>query len=1205
MKLKKLILAGFKSFADRTEFDFADGVSCIVGPNGCGKSNVVDAFKWVLGSQSPKSLRGTEMSDVIFNGCSTRRPAGMAEVSLVFDNADGMLSFEVGGEGRTTDEVAVTRRLYRDGNSEYLINKRSVRLRDLREMFMDTGVGVDAYSLIEQGRVEVFLQASQEDRRNIFDEAAGISKYKARKKEALRKLERVEQNLLRLTDILAEVEKRLRSIKVQAGKARNYQEHSERLKTLRSLHFLAQYHTLSQQRTALERQVHAATDTLSAIHAQIDRLESARAATEVEAVDQERAERELRGQIASVAGQITSREERIEMLRARIEELGDRIVESSRRAEELEAKVETVQRDAAAREGELQGLDEQIQQLASARDGARDEHAASQQVVAQLNDRLEDEKTGTIDLLRRTSQLHNEIHSHKVRGESLHGQRQRLTGRSAEVASMLERMAAEHGQLSAKLSDVRAVLADATQRLEDNRAQRTAASADEHRLQDELHSRREKRSAAQSRMQALREMQQRREGVADGVRRVLNPKNGPRIECIRGMLGDFVETDLEHARLVEAALAGIDQALVVDRLQDLQAAGEALNKLLGNGGAVEVFCLDRLGPLCEDFDPAQHPVLLHRLADAARVPAFLAPLMWRLLGRTFAIASLSDAPLAARLAPRGSRFVTPEGDVVEPDGRVRLHAAQKAAGIITRRSELSELQATVDVLNAEIADREQRMKSCRDEIRHLDDLQQKFRTAIYEANTERVSTETRLEQLHGRMEGLRREQPVIAADLQKIAADIESAAQAEHAARTKAQELEQLSVERQRETERLTAEIAQHRRKQDELAARLSDAKVALAQTEQKRVSLRDAAASLRRQAEQMLRDRETARSEVELNRQRRTDAETALTTAREEIEQLFIEQQRLEADAAEIEETRRGLQEKLEQIRGQLNEKRTAQDAAGGGLNASKLQLGETEVRVESLIARAADEMNMDLNALYPEYQHDEERDWAAVESEIADLRGKIERLGNVNLDAIAEQDELEKRRTFLAEQLEDIRNSQNQLSDLIRRINRESKEKFVATFDAVRANFQELFRKLFGGGRADVYLLDPEDVLESGIEVVARPPGKETRSISLLSGGEKTMTALALLFSIFRSRPSPVCLLDEVDAALDEANNQRFNRLIQEFVGTSQFLVITHAKRTMSMGSVLYGVTMQEPGVSKRISVRFEDSGENLDRELEPVEA
>jgi len=354
-----------------------------------------------------------------------------------------------------------------------------------------------------------------------------------------------------------------------------------------------------------------------------------------------------------------------------------------------------------------------------------------------------------------------------------------------------------------------------------------------------------------------------------------------------------------------------------------------------------------------------------------------------------------------------------------------------------------------------------------------------------------------------------------------------------------------------------------------------------------------------------MFRDIEANRNQIELDRQRRAEAQEGITQAQTQVEELYAQKQTLDAEAEEIEESRKGITEKLEEIRRLLGSRRSEHDQASESLNAVRVELGEADVRIENVITRASDEMQMDLVEKSETYEHDEQRDWQAVEEEIKDLKGKIERLGNVNLEAIAEQEELTKREEFLNTQLQDVQASQRQLDELIKRINKESRELFLKTFSTVRSNFQELFRKLFGGGRADMFLIDEDDVLESGIEIVARPPGKELRSISLLSGGEKTMTALALLFSIFRSRPSPFCLLDEVDAALDEANNERFNHLVAEFVDTSQFLVISHSKRTMSMANVLYGVTMQEPGVSKRISVKFEDSGTKLDEQLAPVGA
>jgi chromosome segregation protein len=431
-----------------------------------------------------------------------------------------------------------------------------------------------------------------------------------------------------------------------------------------------------------------------------------------------------------------------------------------------------------------------------------------------------------------------------------------------------------------------------------------------------------------------------------------------------------------------------------------------------------------------------------------------------------------------------------------------------------------------------------------------------------------------------------------------------SAGQKKQALAEQVQELEEQSRKCNERIEQIQSEIAGARRAQDELASQITEQKVELASHQEKKLSLRDNLQSLQREIEQFTQSLQNARSTIELSRQRRQDALKGAGEAREEIETLYAQQQELARESEEIEESRRGISEKLNEIRTSLSEQRKASEASAEQVNALRVELNECDVRIENLITRASDE-GMDLTEAYENYEHDTQRDWQEVADEIADLRGKIDRLGNVNLDAISEQEELEQRQEFLTGQIEDIRKSRQELDELIKRINRESRELFLDTFNAVRENFQQLFRKLFGGGKADIMLLDPDDVLESGIEIVARPPGKELRSLSLLSGGEKTMTALSLLFSIFKSRPSPFCLLDEVDAALDEANTERFSRLVQEFVQLSQFIVISHAKRTMAMSNVLYGVTMQEAGVSSRISVRFEDVGKTLDEQLEPVEA
>ena len=1210
MRLKSLTLVGFKSFADKTTFEFHEGVTCVVGPNGCGKSNVVDAFKWVLGEQSAKSLRGGEMLDVIFNGTSQRRSAGYAEVSVTFEDAAGVLPDSAAGkeaaEARKEDRtIAISRRLYRSGESEYRINKELARLKDIREMFMDTGVGADAYSLIEQGRVEAFLQANAADRRALFDEAAGISRYKARRREALRRLERVEQNLLRLTDILGEVQKRLRSIKYQAGKARNYQAYSERLKELRSLFSLAEYHRLSGERRAGQARADELTDALSRLSARADRLEASRSAAETEVADLEAQARALDGQISELNAQLAACRQREQMLAARATELADSIATDAARREQLEARIESYEAQVQGHRQRLEALTGQLEDLAQREAALREESAREAQQLAQLRGSLEDEKNGTVDLLRRTAQLHNEINTHGLRRDNLHTQRQRLAGRSEEISGSLENLFARRSGEQGRLDQIRAVLSDSQSRLDATHVRQGELEAEEDRLEGRISRARQDYSALRSRQGVLEEMQRRYEGLGEGVRRALAAVAEGKLPFVRGVLGDFLETDLAHAEVIEAALGGAEQRLVADRLDDVLESAPKLRELLAGGGGVELICLDRIAGRGDDPRPEPVPGAIARASEWVRRDGSLAAVVDALLGGTLVVESLCRARMIAAADARPWRFVTLAGEVLEADGRVRIGSGAAPAGIISRRSELAELagrlvesQRAIDLLEA-------RRREVRAERDHQAEVAKALRTAVYEANAERVEHETVLDGLVEQIAELEKEAPLVAEEVRQLAAEIDAAVRAQGEAKDQADQLEQLRRKRESEIARLTEAIAEASRRVESVAAERTAAQVRLAEARQKRDGLSETLAHVASAAEGARQELAELAAQIEQARQRRVAAEQGAAEAHQSQKDLSERKAALVAEGEELGESRRSLAARLEEVRKELIEQRRRHEELAAAAGEQRVQLGEVEVRIETLIARTSEELGMDLPALYGGYQHDDQRDWEAVKTEIADLRSKIERLGNVNLDAIAEQDELQKRDEFLTGQMEDVRSSQRQLAELIRKINMESRRRFEESFQAVRSHFNELFRKLFGGGKADIVLTDSEDVLESGIEIVARPPGKELRSLSLLSGGEKTMTALSLMFSFFKARPSPFCLLDEVDAALDEANTQRFVLLVREFLGLSQFVVISHAKRTIAMADQIYGVTMQTPGVSTRIAVRFEDAAEMAEQPTEAVGA
>ncbi|MCB9849792.1 MAG: chromosome segregation protein SMC [Phycisphaerales bacterium] len=1183
MILKRVAMSGFKSFADRVEFEFAPGVTCIVGPNGCGKSNVVDAFKWVLGEQSARSLRGRQMLDMIFNGSSARKSAGMAQVDLIFGNEDRTLPID-------RDEVSITRKLFRSGESEYMVCGEPSRLKDIREMFMDTGVGTTAYAVIEQGKVEGLLHSSPTERRVIFEEAAGISKYRARKKEAERKLGRTEQNLLRLADIVEEVEKRLRSVKLQAGKARNFQEYDQRLRELRASFAMAEYHRFSQALVSVQKLVDEANDEGSRLRTTIDQNEAKAAEFlgQSDALSEEIAACDNR--LVNVRSEVSANEERVEAANKRIEEqqaalqrAQQRLTADEERSREQHAELDEVQEHAHALQEETHAQNSVIDEL-TGKEQTLNRNLTQSQAV------LEDEKAGIFDLLRRTSQLHNEITSLAQHSENLSDQKGRLSERDAAISTELEQIITRRSALDGKLREVEDLIERDTQRLEEKKEAARIVDAERAEYTEQLAEAKEARSALMSRRQVLQDLQKRMDGVGAGVRQILDRKllteGEAAMEAVYGLVADAFETDVPRAHIVEAAIGDHDQHLVVRE----SAAFLADPGLLANlPERTTILCLDRLpqSEPCADF--SDQPGFVAPAQSFVRYTETLEPLARALLGKTIVVDTLANALAMSAVDPGGHRFVTLDGEVVEPDGRVRIGPPHSSAGLISRRTELRSIDVQLSELGARIDELADALNRSSAQNLHLEQVQQELRTAIYELHTARVETRAALQSIEESIRRLTSEQPLIAGEVASIEQELAEAAARSSQTQTSLVELEQSSKEREAHVASLQEEIAALVIERDAIAVKLTEARVAAGQLMEKRAAAAETINALRRSIRTAEEAVEAAQHEIEDCKARIEESTAAIATSRERLAELQETLTQVENEGRELRRRREELRSAMEELASATRELRRNLGEAEQRLHEQQMALQEAKIHRDELIARVRDELELDLAQMYESYEH-ADQDWQAVEDEIAELRQKIQRLGNINLDAITELEELEEREAFLSGQRNDLEDARKQLDTLITQLNTECEKRFSEAFYAIRDNFRELFRKLFGGGKADIILENPDDPLETGIEILARPPGKELQSITLMSGGEKSMTAIALLMSIFRSRPSPFAILDEVDAALDEANNERFNGIIQEFLDRSQFIVITHSKRTMSIGDQMYGVTMQEPGVSTRVSVKFE---------------
>ncbi|WP_432797389.1 chromosome segregation protein SMC [Poriferisphaera sp. WC338] len=1272
MRLAKLTLAGFKSFADKTEIKFDAPIVGIVGPNGCGKSNVVDAIKWVLGEQSAKSLRGGAMQDVIFNGSSARKPSGMASVGLTFENP---LEADRGNTRRLpmdVDEVEVTRQLYRDGTSEYLINGKRARLRDVKELFMDTGVGTDAYSVIEQGKVARMLEANTKERRAIFEEAAGISKFKARKKEAIRKLERTETNLDLCRTRLEETERRLRSVKMQAARARSYQTYTKQLHELQLQHALAEYHTLSESLFEIGDELEqaeadraAAARELASHEEQLNDAEIEREAiaSQQKRLDQERMSEQSRKDQATQRARFA--QTTLEDLKGQIKRDADRLEELEERSKQLDVEQEQTATLAAELEGRQGGIESRLEE-------ARDSYQQLQQQVSEKRRELEDEKRGIGRMFSQVNKLRSEIQSLEVYEKSLVTTREKIDQRAADIGSQLEGLLTDRDDAEAKRAEAKDLLEREQKELVEHEQLGEQFDTQQKEISERLGELKENRSALDSRRAVLQEMEDNQEGVSDSVKAVLARAAAPHEEddagtfsFVRGIMAELVEADVDDAAVVEAALGDYQQAIVVDRLADICSSEGGREAIEALAGRVNFIAIDQ-PPLPPQRDlEAMGFGGVKRVIDLVRFPQWLGPIAWRILGQTLVVRDLDAAMMMRSVLPGGYRFVAESGELLDTDGRVHAGPmASGAGGLISRRSELFALESQIKTLDEQIGADQITLSNLSDHAAHVEKVSSQLRKSIYDATSVCNKLESRIETLSSQVERLEKEQPGLSEEIEQIHEQLSETAEKRVAHSVEAEQLESDSKQREAACQKLENMIETFGAQADQSREMVTNIRVEASQIAEQLTSSQKQLRQIEIASADVKRQHKLLEDQLSSHRGRIDELEETETTSRKEAEDAAEKLITLTAEcdqiAAKVEETDAQMQD----LRKTVKQQRKGLEKADNRLHKLEMKRKEFEVKLESVQQRGFEQLELDVKATYQQAANEYKRqvrlaelglseedgwdgvsetwslygvsvsaawsfetdnidendeieevsgvieaelptspfeiNWETVEGEINELRGKIHRLGNVNLDAIEEQELLEVRHDDLIDQVKDIAAAKEQLEELIDEINTNSRTMFQKTYEEIRENFagkNGLFRKLFGGGRADVIMTADEDgevdVLESGIEIMAKPPGKEPRSLSQLSGGEKTMTAIALLMAIFKSRPSPYAILDEVDAALDEANVERFTQIVQSFLGYSHFIIITHHKRTMQACDIMYGITMQERGVSKRVSVQFDEVG------------
>lgn len=1184
MHLKRLEIQGFKSFADKVDFHFTHGVTIVVGPNGSGKSNISDSIRWVLGEQSAKSLRGAKMEDIIFAGSDRRRPVGAAEVSMTMDNSDGLFPLDY-------SEVTVTRRVYRSGESEFLINKVPCRLRDIHELFMDTGIGKETYSIISQGKVEEILSAKPEERRTLIEEAAGIVKYRSRKLEALRKLEDTQQNLNRVSDIIVELESQLEPLSEQAERAKTYQEYHEELV---ALEINLMVHQLEEQKQRLgeasalteklRRDVLAAETTTRQLEAKVEELRLLVAKLDEAISSQQQVTFELSTGMERIESDIKVSEERAKGLEEQLLRLEQEIQEGREKESGLE---EEFARE-VARAKELAGKVAEAEAYLTEKAG---ELAAIEASQASGEQAVEESKGDIIELLNQMAGIRNELagldgimSSTKRRGEQL-----AMAG--VEEKARLEEQVNRLARLLEQAELCRKELEGWQEAAQENRRSQGKQEEELGRVREVLKKTQALWQAQQSRQKVLQELHQHFEGYQKGVREVLLARQKGESGChdVCGVVAELVKVPREYELAVEVALGGALQNLVTNTDEGAKTAIAYLKEhKLGRATFLPLNTIKGQNLSPEDEKSLKLPGVVGIAARLVKCEDRYRAVVDNLLGRIVIVDNIDHALKIAQATGYRVRLVTLDGDVINPGGSLTGGSyQQKGSNLLGRSRELAELEKA-------LADLQRQLDRAVSQETGITSALQKNAAAQEELNRKLQQGQIALAELERDILQSRQEQERLERGL----------------------ELQAM------EEGQITQELSQALQRQDGLKARLAALENEYAKTQQA-VATQQEEARRAGEGRQILQE-EVTRLKVNLAAlgQEEQGINQGLQRYHQQKKQLRQELDQKQAAVAdllnrqagirlEVENFRQALKEQAVQLKGQeaaladlraekaglaanLHEKEKAAKAEQHRLTEIQQELHSVEVKqarleaeVEGALTRLWDEFQLGYEQALLEKKEITNR--RAVVIRINQLKASINALGVINLGAIEEYTRIKERYEFLLGQSQDLSQAKDSLYQVINEMNQIMTSRFAEAYESINNNFTGVFHQLFGGGRAELVLTDNENLLETGIDIVAQPPGKKPQHLSLLSGGERALTAIALLFAILKVKPSPFCVLDEIEASLDEANVRRFADFVREFSRKTQFIVVTHRKGTMEVADVLYGVTMDETGVSKVVSLKL----------------
>ena len=1192
MRLNSIKIRGFKSFAEEVELILEPGITTIVGPNGCGKSNVSDAIRWVLGEQSARSLRCTSMRDLLFNGGANFAPAQKTEVALRFLNDNpNTPTQENTNVALASPEIEVCRHLTRDGESRYLINQNPCRLRDISELFMDTGIGVDAYSVMEQSKIDLILNVRPEERRFLFDEVAGITKYKHRKKTALRKLEQTEQNLVRINDVIQELQRETEELKEQAEQARHYNAQHALLKQYELDLARREYDKLhtdySQAQTDLDEVLTSAAEASETLKTAEERIESA-------------TERQSELDAAIRAGQTTLREieTQIEQIERQIVLHKERQLNIQKQRERALQTLESLKSQQTALSTQKQERTQEYQKLEASCKIEESRLAARQQLLTQLDERITAAKKSVQEAQTTLQATETELAAHERERLTLEhklnsseGSLNRIQENTAALTQDLKTatdtyaaVQRDETQLKAELIQIEAERNQVETELQENQDALRKIEAEIQGLQNTL-------GTNVSRLKSLQELQSAYEGYYAGVRAIMRAKtqDPDQFRGVCGVVAELLTTDAEYELAIEVALGSAIQNVITETAEDAQNGIAFLKK--HRAGRVTFLPLDILrGRRFDDDALLDQPGVIGIAEELIDYDLKYETAMRHLLGNTLVIEDLDAAIALTRRFRPAARLVTLDGEVINTSGAITGgQTNQRQGGLLGRARELETLEDEIGKLTQNSNRKNQKRKAYAAEIVNLQKKRQNLTSQWQDKRVEKASLTKDMEQANLQVTQLEQQLATVAVENRELRDAVAASREEQETLTAEIEALAQKRTRTQRWIERMSEQIEAENRKHAEVSDNCQEMKVFLAGQHQKLQSLKSELETLEASQERTAQDIAEQQAIIDSDEQTKIDLVEQVEAAQREFLRLEGDRAEAEAKVDALSEERETLLAEVSTLQKEMRATRRNFERQNRKRHQLEVKTTQLEMRIKSVSTRIHDKYQVSIDALPPLTNDEQTLDEIDLLDNIEKLKAELSSMGAVNLKAIEAYEEHKKRHDFLIAQRDDVQQSMQATIQVIQKINQTSREVFLEKFEQVQANFQEVFTQLFGGGETELLLTDPSEVLDSGIEIIARPPGKRPQSITQLSGGERSLVAIGLLFAVFKIKPSPFCVLDEVDAALDEANVLRFANLIRAYAENTQFVIITHNRRTMEIADAMYGVTMEQAGISKIVSARF----------------